>query len=328
MKYTYLGKTGMKVSRLCLGTMNFGPTTEEKEAYKIMDAALDAGINFFDTANMYGFRPDTGFNQRGLTEEIIGRWFKMGGGRREKTVLATKVFAPMDDPVDGPNDCPGYSAYKIRRHLNGSLKRLGTDHIEIYYMHGYDPNCTWEETWGAFEREVNAGKVDYIAASNFPLEALTEAQRTANERHFLGLVAEQHRYNILAREPETDFFPKAQELGVGIVVFSPLMGGMLSGSIVNGVAEGGRSNKFAGKLTEEQRRQLETYSALCRELGESESNVALAWALRNSAVTAPIIGPRTLEQLESTLRAVELDLPDDFVKELETVFDLSLAWQN
>lgn len=326
MKYAYLGKAGMKVSRLCLGTMNFGPTTEEKEAFKIMDAALDAGVNFFDTANMYGFRPDTGFNQRGLTEEIIGRWFKTGGGRREKTVLATKVFAEMNDANDGPNDCPGYSAYKIRRHLDGSLKRLGTDHIEIYYMHGYDPNCTWTEAWGAFEREINQGKVDYIASSNFSLENIVEAQRTADERHFLGLVAEQHRYNLLARAPETELFPTAQKLGVGIVVFSPLMGGMLSGSIVNGIEQGGRSNKFAKSLSEAQLETLKAYSALCRELGESESNVALAWILRNPAVTAPIAGPRTLEQFERTLRAVELELPEDFVKELETLFAPDMNW--
>lgn len=320
MKYTYLGKTGLKVSRLCLGTMNFGPTTDEKEAHKIMDAALDAGINFIDTANMYGFRPDTGFNQRGLTEEIIGRWFAKGEGRREKTVLATKVFAPMNDPYDGPNDCSGYSAYKIRRHLNASLRRLQTDHIEIYYMHGYDPHCTWTETWGAFEREINAGKIDYIASSNFSLENLIDAQRTADERHFLGLVAEQHRYNLLERGIEADYLPMAEKLGIGVVVFSPLMGGMLSGSIVNGITAGGRSTKFAQKLSKEQLATLTAYSALCKELGESESNVALAWILRNSAVTAPIIGPRTLEQFESSLRAVEIDLPDDFVNELDQLF--------
>lgn len=327
MKYTYLGKTGLKLSRLCLGTMNFGPTTDEKEAHKIMDAALDAGINFFDTANMYGFRPDTGFDQRGLTEEIIGRWFAKGEGRREKTVLASKVYAPMNDPYDGPNDCSGYSAYKIRRHLNASLRRLQTDHIEIYYMHGYDPHCTWTEAWGAFEREVNAGKIDYVASSKFSLENIVDAQRAADERHFLGLVAEQHRYNLLDRTPETDYLPMAQKLGVGIVVFSPLMGGMLSGSIVNGVAEGGRSNKFAKRLTDAQLATLKAYSALCRELGESEANVALAWILRHPAVTAPIIGPRTLEQFENSLRAVEIELPEDFVRELDQLFIPGTCWE-
>lgn len=320
MKYTYLGKTGMQVSRLCLGTMNFGPTTDEKEAFRIMDAALDAGVNFFDTANMYGFRPDTGFDQRGLTEEIIGRWFKTGGGRREKTVLATKVFAQMNDPNDGPNDAPGYSAYKIRRHLNASLKRLGTDHIELYYMHGYDPHCTWTEAWNAFEREIAQGKVDYIASSNFSAENLADAQRAADEHHLLGLAAEQHRYNLLSRAPEAELFPTARKLGVGIIAFSPLMGGMLSGSIVQGIEAGGRSNKFAKTLSEAQLAQLTAYSTLCRELGESESNVALAWILRDPAVTAPIIGPRTLEQFERSLRAVELTLPDDFVAELDRLF--------
>lgn len=320
MKYTYLGKTGMRVSRLCLGTMNFGPTTDEKEAFRIMDAALDAGVNFFDTANMYGFRPDTGFDQRGLTEEIIGRWFKTGGGRREKTVLSTKVFAQMNDPADGPNDVPGYSAYKIRRHLNASLKRLGTDHIELYYMHGYDPHCTWTEAWNAFGREIAQGKVDYIASSNFSAENLMDAQCAADKHHLLGIVAEQHRYNLLSRAPETELFPTVQKLGIGIIAFSPLMGGMLSGSIVQGIEASGRSNKFAQSLSESQLAQLKTYSALCKELGESESNVALAWILRNPAITAPIIGPRTLEQFERSLRAVELTLPDDFVAELDRLF--------
>ncbi len=320
MEYTYLGKTGMKVSRLCLGTMNFGPTTEEKEAFRIMDAALDAGINFFDTANMYGFRPDTGVNRRGWTEEILGRYFSQGGNRRERVVLATKVFAKMFDANDGPNDDFGLSAYKIRRHLEGSLRRLQTDHIEIYYMHGYDPHCSWDETWGAFERAVVQGKIDYVASSNFKLENIVQGQEEAQKRHFLGLVCEQHRYNLLSRKAEADYLPMVNKLGLGVVAFSPLMGGMLSGSLFRGVEKGGRSNKYSGKLDDARLTQLKAYTDVCAQLGESESNVALSWILHNPCVTAPIIGPRTVEQLNDCLRAVELKLPEDFLAELDKIF--------
>ena len=320
MEYTYLGRTGMKVSRLCLGTMNFGPTTDEKEAFRIMDRALDAGINFFDTANMYGFRPDTHVNRRGWTEEILGRYFRQGNNRRERVVLATKVFAKMFDPNDGPNDDFGLSAYKIRRHLEGSLRRMQTDHIELYYMHGYDPHCPWDEAWGAFEAAVHQGKVDYIGSSNFSLDNIIEAQKAAEKRNFLGLVCEQHRYNLLCRAVENDYLPMVKKMGIGVVGFSPLMGGMLSGSIVKGMTEGGRSTKYAGKLDEARLEQLKKYSALCDELGESESDVALAWILNNEAMTCPIVGPRTVEQFENCLRAVEIELPEDFLAELDKIF--------
>jgi aryl-alcohol dehydrogenase-like predicted oxidoreductase len=320
MKYTHLGKTGMLVSRLCLGTMNFGPTTSEEEADRIMDAALDAGINFFDTANMYGFRPDTGFNQRGLTEEIIGRWFSQGGGRREKTVLATKVFAPMNDPNDGPNDTGNLSAYKIRRHLDASLKRLKTDHIELYYMHGYDPDCPWSEIYAAFERAYYQGKIDYVGSSNFELNQLLEAEKAAKDIGFPGIAAEQHRFNLLWRASETDYFPAAMKLGVGIVAFQPLMAGKLSGSLFNGIDKTGRSNKFANNITEQERKQLAAYHKLCGELGSSDADVAQAWVLHNPAVSAVIIGPRTLEQFNDSLRAVELELPEDFLKKLDDIF--------
>src|ERR1700730_15307159 len=161
MKYVHLGRTGLKGSRPLLGTMNFGQATAEKDAFRIMDAALDAGINFFDTANGYGGE------KRGLTEEIIGRWFAQGGGRRERVVLATKVYGSMEDPNEGPNMASGLSAYKIRKHLDGSLKRLQTDHIELYQMHHVDRNTTWDELWEVFQSLVQQGTVDYIGSSNF-----------------------------------------------------------------------------------------------------------------------------------------------------------------
>ncbi len=317
MKYTTLGRTGMKVSRLCLGTMNFGPATDEKEAFAIMDRALDVGINFFDTANVYGGGNDGG--HCGWTEEIIGRWFRQGGNRREKVVLATKVYNFMHDENDGPNEGRGLSAFKIRRHIEGSLQRLQTDRVELYQMHHIERHITWEETWGAFEDLVHQGKVYYIGSSNFGARHLCYAQAAAEKRHFLGLVSEQHKYNLLCRLPELEVLPAAQELGLGVIPWSPLGGGLLGGNIANPAA-GSRGARAAAHLTDAQRTQLAAFSALCRELGEKEPEVALAWLLANPAVTSPIIGPRTLQQLEDSLRAVEIELPPDVLRRLDEIF--------
>lgn len=311
MKFTYLGRTGLKVSRLCLGTMNFGNVTEEKEAFRIMDAALDAGINFFDTANVYGWQP------KGLTEEIIGRWFAQGGGRREKVVLATKVYGDID-PIDGPNNAGGLSGYKIRRHLHASLRRLQTDHVELYQMHHVDRNATWDELWEAFETHVRAGKVGYIGSSNFAGWHLVKAQAAAKERHFLGLVSEQHLFNLLQRLPELEVLPAARDLGLGVIPWSPLAGGLLGSNALK-AQEGSRSIRQQEGVAKH-RPQLEAFAALCRELGEREDVVALAWLLTHEAVTAPITGPRTLEQFESSLRVVELELTPDVLTRLDEIF--------
>ncbi len=313
MKYTNLGHTGMKVSRLCLGTMNFGPYTEEKEAFAMMDKALDVGINFFDTANVYGGP------RKGWTEEIIGRWFAQGGKRREKVILATKIYGDMEDEVDGPNKDRGLSAYKIRRHLEGSLQRLQTDHVELYQMHHIDRDVCWDETWGVFEALVNQGKTFYIGSSNFAGWHIAQAQAAAAKRNFLGLVSEQHKYNLLCRLPELEVLPASQEFGLGVIPWSPLNGGMLTGNILNAEA-GSRNETRAASLSEDELAQLKAFSKLCKDLGESESNVALAWLLANPAVTAPIIGPRTMQQLDDSLRAVEIDLSGDTMDELDKIF--------
>lgn len=312
MKYSALGRTGLQVSRLCLGTMNFGPETEEQEAYAIMDAALDAGINFFDTANVYG-----GLGNRGRTEEIIGRWFALGGGRRERVVLATKVYNVMEDLLDGPNEGRGLSAYKIRRHLEGSLRRLQTDHIELYQMHHVDRNCSWDELWGAFEGAVGQGKVGYIGSSNFAGWHLAVAQAAAKERHFLGLVSEQHKYNLLCREPELEVLPAAQAHGIGVIPWSPLAGGLLGRNALT--KTGVRSAQSSADL-DRHRTALESFASLCRELGEPQDVVGLAWLLHQPAVTAPIIGPRTLQQLEDSLRVVDVTLSDDVLNQLHEIF--------
>ncbi|MGG1311062.1 MULTISPECIES: aldo/keto reductase [Cohnella] len=313
MKYTYLGRSGLKVSKLCLGTMNFGVHTDEKEAFRIMDAALDAGINFFDTANGYGGRENPG-----RTEEIIGRWFAQGGGRRERVVLATKFYGTMWDPLDGPNDERGLSAYKLRRHLEGSLRRLQTDHVELYQMHHVDRNVSWDEIWEAYSVALYQGKIGYAGSSNFAGRDLVKAQYEAAKRNMLGLVSEQHKYSLLCRLPELEVLPAAQELGIGVIAWSPLDGGLLSGNALRPVPGSRRAND--PERTAKYRAQLEAFEKLAREIGESEANIALAWTLHHPAMTAPIIGPRTLEQLNSALRAVEIELDEETLKRLDEIF--------
>ncbi len=313
MQYTSLGRTGMQVSRLVLGTMNFGPVTDEKDAFRIMDAALDAGINFFDTANVYGWSP-----RQGWTEEIIGRWFAQGGGRREKVVLATKVYNPMGNELDGPNDTRNLSAYKIRRALKDSLRRLQTDHIELYQMHHVDRNVTWAELWEVFASLIQAGTVDYIGASNFAGWHLAQAQAAADARGMLGLVSEQHKFNLLNRLPELEVLPAAAHYGLGVIPWSPLAGGLLGGKALN--AEAGSRSARLQEQAEQYRQQLEDFAALSADLGEEPANVALAWTLQQPAVTGPIIGPRTLEQLENSLRAVEMTLDEETLQRLDAIF--------
>ncbi len=312
MEYTTLGRSGLKVSRLCLGTMNFGVDTDEKEAFRIMDAALDAGINFFDTANIYGWGENAG-----RTEKIIGRWFKLGGGRRARTVLATKFYGDMQDKTDGPNGERGLSAYKLRRHLEGSLKRLKTDHIELYQMHHVDRNVSWAELWNAFEHAAASGQIGYVGSSNFAGWDMAVAQGEAKARGLLGLVSEQHKYNLLCRLPELEVLPAAEHLGIGIIPWSPLDGGLLAGNWHRGGA-GKRSGD--AKRLDKHREQLEAFSALCDELGAREDTVALAWLLANPAVTAPIIGVRTLEQFQRSLKAVELKLDEQALARLDEIF--------
>jgi aryl-alcohol dehydrogenase-like predicted oxidoreductase len=312
MQYKYLGKTGMKVSRLCLGTMNFGPSTEEKEAYRIMDAAIDAGVNFFDTANVYG-----GEEHRGWTEEIIGRWFAQGGGRREKVILATKVYGNMEYPIVDPNERGGLSAYKIRRHLEGSLRRLQTDHIELYQMHHVDRNVSWDELWNAFDVHLKEGKIGYVGASNFAGRDLVKAQYEAKARGMQGLVSEQHKYSLLCRLPELEVLPAAEEHGIGVIAWSPLDGGILGGNLKP--EQGSRSARQVSRI-EALRPQLERFSKLCAEIGESEATVALAWTLTHPAMTGPIIGPRTLKQFEDSLRVVEIQLNGDALAKIDEIF--------
>lgn len=310
MEYTHLGRTGLLVSRLCLGTMNFGPLTSEEDSFAIMDRSLELGINFFDTANVYGWKMG-----EGVTESIVGKWFAQGGGRREKTVIATKVFGRMGE---WPNQ-QKLSALHIRQACEESLRRMKTDHIDIYQMHHVDPESPWEEIWQAMEVLVQQGKVIYVGSSNFGGWHIAQAMEIARSRNFLGLVSEQSLYNLSARMIELEVVPACRKYGLGIIPWSPLAGGLLGG-VLEKVKEGRRASENMEKRLNEIRPQVEAYEQFCKELGEKPADVALAWLLKNPVVTAPIIGPRTMEQLNGSLRALEIKLDDDAMKKLDAIW--------
>jgi NDP-hexose C3-ketoreductase / dTDP-4-oxo-2-deoxy-alpha-D-pentos-2-ene 2,3-reductase len=313
MDYVNLGRTGLSVSRLCLGTMNFGPQTTEPDSFAIMDRALDHGINFFDTANVYGWKVG-----EGVTERIIGGWLAQGGGRRDKVVLATKVYGSMGE---WPNE-KGLSARHIISACEGSLRRLQTDWIDLYQMHHVSRSTPWEEVWQAMEVLVSQGKIRYAGSSNFAGWHLAAAQESAGRRHFLGLVSEQCIYNLLTRHVELEVVPAAQHYGIGIIPWSPLHGGLLSGALRK-IADGTAGRTASGRASdglEEHRTAIDGYEKLCAGLGEEPSNVALAWLLSRPGVTAPIVGPRTMDQLDGTLRALELTLSDETLASLDRLF--------
>jgi len=304
---TSLGRTGLTVSRICLGTMNFGPRTTEEDSHLIMDRAIDDGINFFDTANVYG--------GRGATEEIVGRWFAKGGGRRDKVVLATKVYNSMGD---WPNE-RGLSALHIRRACEDSLRRLQTDHIDLYQMHHVERSTPWEEIWQAMELLVAQGKVVYVGSSNFAGWHVAMAQEAARARHFLGLVSEQSLYNLADRMVELELLPACQHYGLGVIPWSPLAGGLLGG-VLAGASDGRRASEAVQARLAEKRAAVEAYEKLCTEIGAGAGEVALAWLLAQPAVTAPIVGPRTSEQLETAERALEVVLDADVLARLDEIW--------
>lgn len=310
MQYAPLGRTGLQVSRLCLGTMNFGPQTSEADSFAIMDRALELGLNFFDTANRYGGRLGPG-----VTEEIIGRWMAQGGRRRDQIVLATKVYGAMGE---GRND-RGLSAYHIRMACDESLRRLKTDHIDLYQMHHIERTTPWEEIWQAMELLVQQGKVLYVGSSNFAGWDVATAQAAASNRRFMGLVSEQSLYNLAARTIELEVIPACRHYGLGLIPWSPLAGGLLGGALQK-ATEGRRADPSRQQEIERRRPQLEAYETLCKELGESPADVALAWLLANPAVTAPIIGPRTMGQLEGSLRALEIALAPETLARLDEIW--------
>ncbi|HHG1290710.1 TPA: aldo/keto reductase [Klebsiella pneumoniae] len=324
MNYTHLGRTGLKVSRLCLGTMNFGDVTDEKTSARILDEALEAGINFIDTADVYGTEQSPDIQQgSGLSEEIIGRWLQQGG-RRERIVLATKVYQPMGP---GPND-RRLSAYHIRKACEDSLRRLKTDHIDVYQMHHIDRHTPWEEIWQAMELLVQQGKVLYIGSSNFAGWDIATAQSVATARHFLGLVAEQSLYNLTARTIELEVIPACRHFGLGLIPWSPLAGGLLGG-VLKKMASGRRARPASARLIEQYRPQLEAYEGLCEDLGETFAQswarrknttpvqFALAWVMAQRPWIVPIPGTTQYPHLIENSGAPQVRLTDSELREID-----------
>jgi aryl-alcohol dehydrogenase-like predicted oxidoreductase len=309
MQFTRLGRTALKVSRICLGTMNFGPHTTESDSFAIMDKALEVGINFFDTANVYGWKKG-----EGVTEQILGRWLAQGGGRREKVVLATKVYGSMGDwPNSGR-----LSALHIRRACEESLTRMKTDHIDLYQMHHVDRDAPWDEIWQAMEILVQQGKVLYVGSSNFAGWHIARANEAAKARHFLGLVSEQSLYNLIDRALELEVIPACEAYGLGLVPWSPLKGGVLGGNHRDKAHR--RGGEMQQRAIEKYGAQLDRFVAFCKEFGKPPADVALAWVLSNPVVTAPIVGPRTMAHLEGALSALDVNLDGAAKKKLDEIF--------
>jgi aryl-alcohol dehydrogenase-like predicted oxidoreductase len=311
MDYRHLGRSGLRVSPLCLGTMNFGPQTSEQDSHTILDRALDAGINFVDTANVYGWKKGEGW-----TEQIVGRWLAQGGGRREKTVLATKLYGGMGD---WPNQT-FLSALSIRQQCDASLKRLQTDHIDLYQMHHIDRDAPWDELWEAFDVLKQQGKVLYVGSSNFPGWGIAQANEQAARRPSVGLVSEQSLYNLLARTVELEVAPACQAYGVGLIPWSPLQRGLLGGILRKTAKEGRSADERTQALLDTHRPAVEAYEKLCDELGHEPAEVGLAWLLHQPAVTAPIVGPRTADQLDGALRALDVRLDEAALRRLDEIF--------
>lgn len=320
MEYTQLGRSGLSVSRLCLGTLNFGPYTPAPDAFRIMEAAHENGINFFDTANVYG--QDKG---KGATETIIGDWFAQGQGRRERTVLATKLFGEM--PLPGAKESePGWpntgrlSALNIRRSLDASLRRLQTDYIDLYQFHTVDLLSPWEEVWQALEVAVQQGKILYVGSSNFGGWHIAAAQEAARARHFTGLASEQSIYNLVTRIIELEVIPAVERYGLGLLPWSPLNGGLLGG-VLKQDREGTR--RLAGRAAaamEKHGEAIQAYEDLADRIDQPPATVALAWLLHQPVVTAPIIGPRTVDQLLAAVGALEVSLDADVLGKLDEIF--------
>lgn len=309
MEYNSLGRAGVKVSKLCLGTMNLAKLVDEKTSFAILDAAIDAGINFIDTADVYG-----GIDQRGRTEEFIGKWMAQGG-RREKLVLATKVYGKMGE---GAND-RGLSAFHIRSACESSLRRLKTDHIDLYQMHHIDRMTPWDEIWQAMEQLAKAGKITYNGSSNFAAWNIVEAQCTARARNYSGLISEQSLYNLSNRMIELEVIPACRKYGVGIIPWSPLAEGLLAG-ILNDSAGVRKKTEAVQKKLEIHRKQVEEYESYCTSISKKPEAVAISWLLKNPAISSVIIGPRTVAQVNSLVENLQTTLSDDEINRIENIW--------
>ena len=306
MEYTNLGRLGLRVSRLCLGTVNFGMHVSEEDTFPVLNRALEMGINFFDTANSYN---------DGLTETIIGNWFNQEKSRRNEVVLATKLYGKTGG---GPND-GRLSAYHMRQACEDSLRRLRTDHIDLYQMHHIDRQTPWEEIWSGMEQLVREGKILYAGSSNFAAWNIAQAQGIAAQRDFLGLVSEQSVYNLRNRMIELEVIPCCRAEGLGVIPYSPMGGGLLCG-VLDNPSSGRRGGESVRNILDTYRAQLQAYEQLCKDLGQQPADVALAWVLHNPDITSPIIGPRTVEQLDQNVSALGLTLNDEIRARLDEIW--------
>jgi aryl-alcohol dehydrogenase (NADP+) len=315
MEHVRLGRTGLKVSRLCLGTMTFGYQCDEETSVAILDAAADGGITFLDTADAYPL--GGGLATVGRTEEILGRWLK---GRRHEYVIATKCFAPMGErPWDR-----GTSRKHVLDAVEGSLRRLGTDYIDLYQLHGPDPDTPIDETLSALDYLVHSGKVRYVGCSNFLAYQLARALGRSETLGLVRLDSAQPRYNLLFRQPERELLPLCLEEGVGVIPYNPIAGGMLSGKHRGGEPPEGRftlgtaAGIYQGRYWHEHVfdavRRIEPLAA---EAGLSMVTLAVAWCLANPAITSPIIGASRPEQLADSLAAVDHPLDADLKAQLD-----------
>ena len=319
MEYNRLGRSTTSVSKICLGTMHLGPKADEAESHKILDRAVEMGITFIDTANVYG--GDAG---KGRSEEIIGTWLAARPGMRDEVVLATKVYHPMGD-LGPANDHTGFSAYKVRQHLAASLRRLQTDRIDLYQVHHIDEQVSAEELWGTFERVVGDGDVLYAGSSNFSGWGLAKRQMQAWQRGFVGFVSEQTQYNLLSRVPEMEVLPAAQDFGIGVLVYMPLAGGLLTGKTesLDGTRTRQVEEEYGIRVGRRRTVSSPTSRELCREIGEPERIVATAWVLQHPAVVSAIVGVRTVDQLSGLDRAAALHLDADDMTRLDEIFNIN-----
>lgn len=315
MEYAHLGRSGLRVSRIGLGTMNFGDATDEKGAFAVMNRAVDIGVNFFDTADVYGSPQTPDIKQgSGVSEEIIGRWLK-GSGRRDEIVLATKAYQPMGL---GPND-RRLSAYHIKRACEASLRRLQTDHIDLYQMHHVDRSTPFEEIWQAMNQLVTEGKITYVGSSNFAAWDVATAHLIAQNRNLLGLVSEQSPYNLANRSIEQELIPALRHFGIGLIPWGPLARGLLAGT----AKDTGAVRRARPAVREQQKRysdQLAAYQNLCDEVGRAPADVAHAWLLHQPVVSTVIAGSRTVAQLESAVDALKVSLDEDTLAALERIW--------
>ena len=310
MEYSTLGRSGLQVSKLCLGTMNLGKLVDEKTSFSILDASLDAGINFIDTANVYG-----GISQRGRTEEIIGKWISQRSDLRAKIVLATKVYGKMGEGVNER----GLSAFHIRNACEESLRRLKTDHIDLYQMHHIDRTTSWEEIWQAMEQLFHSGKIIYNGSSNFAAWHIIEAQLNAKSRNYLGIVSEQSLYNLTNRTIELEVIPACKKFGIGIIPWSPLAEGMLAG-ILNDKTGMRKKTEIVQKKLALQLKQVEDYEKFCLSFNKNPEAVAIAWLLKNPVISSIIIGPRTVQQVHGMIEAIQTELSEEEILELEKIW--------